>query len=307
MRVFVAGATGVIGRRLVPKLVAAGHEVTGMTRSGEEAAGLRNAGARAVLADALDQAAVDETMLEAAPEAVVHQLTSLPREPDFREQAFAATNRLRTEGTRILVGAARAAGASRLVAQSIAFMYEPTGDWIKREDDPLMRQSPGGVTDAIRELERAVTKAEGLEGIVLRYGFFYGPGTFFASGGAVADQVRKRRYPLVGKGQGMTSFIHVDDAAGATLTAIERGGAGIYNVTDDEPAPARVWLPVYADAIGARKPIRAPRWLARLMAGKEIVEFATTSRGASNEKAKRELGWHPTYPSWRQGFREALG
>jgi nucleoside-diphosphate-sugar epimerase len=305
--VFVAGATGAIGRRLVPQLIAAGHEVTGLTRSEEKAAGLREAGARAVVADALDEAAVHGALRDAAPAAVVHELTSLPHEPDFREQSFAATNRLRTEGTRILIAAARAVGARRFVAQSVAFMYEPDGDWIKREEDPLMEHAPGGVTGAIRELEQAVTEAEGLEGLVLRYGFFYGPGTFFAVDGAVADQVRKRRYPLVGKGQGMTSFVHVDDAAGATLAAIERGGAGIYNVTDDEPAPARVWLPVYADAIGARKPIRAPKWLARLMAGKEIVEFATTSRGASNEKAKRELGWQPAYPSWRQGFREALG
>jgi 2-alkyl-3-oxoalkanoate reductase len=307
MRVFVAGATGVIGRRLVPKLVAAGHEVTGMTRAEDKTAGLREAGARAVVADALDEAAVREAVGEAAPDAVIHQLTSLPHEPDFREEVFVETNRLRSEGTRILISAARAGGARRLVAQSIAFMYEPVGDWVKPEEAPLMADAPGGVTDAVRELERSVTQAEGLQGLVLRYGFFYGPGTFFASDGSVAELVHKRRYPVVGKGEGMTSFIHVDDAAAATVAAIERGEPGIYNVTDDEPAPSRTWLPVYADTIGARKPMRAPKWLARLMAGKVVVDFATTARGASNEKAKRELGWQPAYPSWRQGFREALG
>jgi nucleoside-diphosphate-sugar epimerase len=308
MRVFVAGATGAIGRRLVPMLVAAGHDVTGLTRSEERAAGLRGVGAEAAIGDALDEAAVRAATGRASPEVVVNELTSLPEQPSFRdERQFEATNRLRSEGTRILLRGARAAGARRFVAQSIASMYERAGGWVKTEEDPLDEQAPGGVTDHVRELERAVTGGDGLEGIVLRYGLFYGPGTWYAPGGSVAEMVRRRRFPVVGKGEGMTSFIHVDDAAGATLAAVERGAPGIYNVTDDEPARMRDWLPVYAETLGAPKPRRAPKWLVRLAVGKAAAELATASRGASNEKARRELGWQPSHPSWRAGFREALG
>jgi nucleoside-diphosphate-sugar epimerase len=307
MRVFVAGATGAIGRRLVPRLVAAGHEVTGMTRSEEKAGGLREAGARAVVADALDEDAVHDAMREAAPEAVIHQLTALPDRLEYSDKALAPTNRLRSEGTRVLLAAAQGAGARRLVAQSIAFLYEPTGDRVKREDEPLARDSPGHVTDALRELERQVTHADGLEGLVLRYGYFYGPGTHFAADGGVAEDFRKRRFPVIGRGQAVYSFIHVDDAAEATVAALERGAPGIYNVVDDEPAPLREWAPAYAQALDAGRPLRAPKLLARLVVGKQAAEFATAMRGASNEKAKRELGWQPAYPSWRQGFREALG
>jgi nucleoside-diphosphate-sugar epimerase len=308
VRVFVAGATGAIGRRLVPRLVAAGHEVTGLTRSEQRAAGLREAGANAVIGDALDEAAVRKAMAEASPEVVVHQLTSLPQQPDFRdEKQFEATNRLRREGTRILIEGARAAGARRVVAQSIAFMYEPSGDRVKREEDPLAEETPGGVSDHVRALERAVTQADGIEGLVLRYGAFYGPGTWYAPDGAIAEMVRKRRFPVVGSGDGVTSFVQLDDAANATLVAVERGAPGTYNITDDEPARMGDWVPAYAEAIGAPKPRRVPKWVVRLAAGKGAAEFAAASRGASNEKAKRELGWQPDHPSWRQGFREAFG
>jgi nucleoside-diphosphate-sugar epimerase len=306
MKVFVAGATGAIGRRLVPKLVAAGHEVTGLTRSEEKAAWLREAGARAVVADALDEAAVHDAMGEASAEAVIHQLTALPDRLEYSDKAHAPTNRLRTEGTRILLAGARFAGARRFVAQSIAFLYEPTGERVKREEEPLAEEAPGRVTDAARELERMVTQAGGLEGLVLRYGYFYGPGTHFARDGGVARDFRKRRFPVIGKGHAMYSFIHIDDAADATAAALERGAPGAYNVVDDEPAPMGEWVPAYAEALGAGKPLRAPKLLVRLVAGRRAAEFATAMRGASNEKAKRELGWSPRHASWRQGFRESL-
>jgi 2-alkyl-3-oxoalkanoate reductase len=203
--------------------------------------------------------------------------------------------------------AARAAGARRVIAQSTAFMYEPSGDWVKREDDPLAEETPGGVSDHVRALERAVTQTDGVDGLVLRYGAFYGPGTWYAPDGAIAEMVRKRRFPVVGGGDGLTSFVQIDDAANATLVAIERGVPGVYNVTDDEPARMGDWVPAFAAAIGAPKPRRLPKWVVRLAADKRAAEFAVASRGASNEKAKRELGWRPAYPSWRQGFREALG
>jgi 2-alkyl-3-oxoalkanoate reductase len=311
MRVFVAGATGAIGRPLVPKLLQAGHQVTGMTRSEESAARLRETGAEAVVCDVFDEESVREGMRSAAPEAVVHELTALPDRLDFRDSGtYEGTNRLRTEGTRILQMSARGAGASRFVAQSIAFAYAPTGEPVKDEDAPLMLGVPGHFAEgveALAEMERAVTGAEGLEGLVLRYGFFYGPGTYYAPDGSSAEDVRRRRMPIVGGGEGVFSFIHVDDAADATVAAVERGAPGIYNVTDDDPAPMREWLPVYAEALGAKRPMRVPKLLARLVAGNAAAAFATTMRGASNAKAKSELGWQPRHPSWRQGFRETLG
>jgi nucleoside-diphosphate-sugar epimerase len=311
MRVFVAGATGAIGRPLIPKLVEAGHEVTGMTRSEERAAGLREAGARAVVADVFDEERVTEAVRGAGAEALVHELTALPETIDFRDPTlYEQTNRLRGEGTRILLDAARAAGARRFVAQSIAFAYAPTGDWVKDEDSPLLRGAEGSFGEAVRtlvEMERRVVEADGLQGLVLRYGALYGPGTHFASDGSIAEEVRRRRYPVVGRGHGVFSFIHVDDVAGATVAAVERGGPGVYNVVDDDPAPMREWLPVYAEALGAKKPLRVPVLIARLLAGKQAAGFATTLRGASNAKARSELGWSPHHGSWRQGFSESLG
>jgi 2-alkyl-3-oxoalkanoate reductase len=308
--VVVAGATGAVGRPLVPKLVAAGHEVTGMTRSESKAEDVRRAGARAVVADVFDVDALGAAMEEARPEVIVHELTALPDRIDFRKaDTYAATNRVRTEGTRNLIDAARTAGARRIVCQSIAFAYRMDGEGLKTENDPLLSEAAGAFgsgVSALREMEAMVLGADGLDGLVLRYGFFYGPGTYYAADGTSTDDVRRRRMPIVGRGSGVFSFIHVDDAADATVAAVERGAPGVYNVTDDEPAPMREWVPVFAEAAGAKPPRRVPVWLARFVAGKDVSNFAVELRGASNEKAKRELGWEPAHPSWRSGFGEAL-
>ena len=309
MRVFVAGASGAIGRRLLPQLIAAGHDVTGTTRSEAAAEAIRAAGAQAAICDALDAQALHAAVTGAAPEVVVHQLTALPHRFDPRDkEIYASTNRLRSEGTRTLLDAARAAGARRMICQSIASAYAPGSvAEVKDEDAPLALGAPAPFGDGVRaieEMERAVVGAEGLEGVVLRYGWFYGPGTYYADDGSMAEDVRRRRFPVIGKGTGLFSFVHVDDAAGATVAAVERGAPGIYNVVDDDPAPQREWLPAYAEAIGAKKPLRVPVWVARLVVGK-LASVASVQPGASNAKAKRELGWEPRWPSWRQGFREA--
>ena len=310
MRVFVAGASGAVGRPLVRQLVAAGHAVTGMTRRGDAAAELRADGAEAVVLDVFDQTALESAFETARPEAVVHQLTSLPAVFDFKDpNLYTATNRVRTEGTRNLIAAARAAGAARFVAQSIAFVYQPVGGWVKDEDAATLHDAPepfGEALEAVYDLEQQVLDADGMDGLVLRYGFFYGPGTAYAADGHWASEVRKRRFPVIGRGDGMTSFIHVDDAASATVAAVEGGAPGIYNVADDEPAPGRDWIPEYAKAAGARRPFRVPKFIARLVAGPVATGMMTTVRGASNAKAKRELDWEPRYPSWRQGFRESM-
>jgi nucleoside-diphosphate-sugar epimerase len=311
MRVFVAGASGAVGRPLVPKLVAAGHEVTGMTRSESKTEDVRRAGARAVVADVFDVDALGAAMEEARPEVIVHELTALPDRIDFRKaDTYAATNRVRTEGTGNLIEAARAAGARRLVCQSIAFAYRMDGEGLKTETDPLLSEAAGAFgsgVSALREMEAMVLGSDGLDGLVLRYGFFYGPGTYYAADGTSTDDVRRRRMPIVGKNSGVFSFIHVDDAADATVAAVERGAPGIYNVTDDEPAPMTEWVPVFAQAAGAKPPRRVPVWLARFVAGKDVSNFAVELRGASNQKAKRELGWEPAHSSWRTGFAESLG
>jgi 2-alkyl-3-oxoalkanoate reductase len=310
VRVFVAGATGVVGRPLVTKLVTAGHEVTGMTRSESKTEDVRRAGARAVVADVFDVHALGAAMEEARPEVIVHELTALPDRIDFRKaDTYAATNRVRTEGTRNLIDAARTAGARRIVCQSIAFAYRMDGEGLKTENDPLLSEAAGAFgsgVSALREMESMVLGADGLDGLVLRYGFFYGPGTYYAVDGTSTDDVRRRRMPIVGRGSGVFSFIHVDDAADATVAAVERGAPGVYNVTDDEPAPMRDWVPVFAEAAGAKPPRRVPVWLARFVAGKDVSNFAVELRGASNEKAKRELGWEPVHTSWRSGFAESL-
>jgi nucleoside-diphosphate-sugar epimerase len=309
MRVFVAGASGAIGRPLVRQLVAAGHEVTGMTRREQRAEEIRAAGAEAVVCDVFEAAALERAVVAARPEAVVHALTALPQRYDPKSDYLAATNRIRTEGTRNLIAAAGAAGARRLVAESIAFAYRPQGGWVKDEQEPLFTDAPGGfgvAFSAVAELERQVLDAAGIEGVALRYGWLYGPGTYYDRGGQQADEVTKRRFPIVGKGTGTFSFIHVDDAAAATVAALDRGAAGVYNVVDDEPAPSHQWLPAYAAALGAKPPRRVPVWLARLVAGKDIAAAAVAMRGASNAKAKRELGWEPAHPSWRQGFQDSL-
>jgi nucleoside-diphosphate-sugar epimerase len=240
---------------------------------------------------------------------VIHQLTALPDRFDFRDKdLYTATNRLRGEGTRILLDAAVAAGARRMVAQSIAFIYAPRGGWVKNEDDPTLDPGATGFAEAVETtlgMEQSVTGSSDLEGLVLRYGFFYGPDTAYGEAGYTVEDVRRRRFPVVGAGTGTFSFIHVDDAADATVAAVERGAPGVYNVTDDEPAAMKEWLPVFAEAFGAKKPLRVPVWIARLAAGKTAADFATSLRGASNEKAKRELGWQPRWASWREGFRDA--
>lgn len=310
MRVFVAGASGAIGRPLLRLLVAAGHEVTGMTRRPASGDAIRALGATPAVCDVFDVAALAEVVAAAQPEVVVHELTALPAKLDITEKGvYEANNRIRVEGTRNLVAATREAGARRLVAQSVSFIYEPVGGWVREEQDPPMRGAPGefgGSVTATLDLERQVLES-GLEGLVLRYGFFYGPRTQYAADGHQAAEVRRRRFPIVGRGDGVFSFVHIDDAAAATVAACERGAPGIYNVCDDDPAPIREWLPAYAIAIGAKPPLRVPKLLARLVAGEGAVAFATTLRGASNEKAKRELGWRPGHPSWREGFFAALG
>ena len=314
MKVFVAGATGALGSKLVPRLVAGGHEVVGMTRSERKAGMIRQMGATPAIADGLDAEAVGRAVGEAEPEVIVHELTALSGSLDLRkfEQSFALTNRLRTEGTDHLLAAARAVGAKRFIAQSYAaWTYERTGGPVKTEDDPL-DPDPVPATrttlDAIRYLEAAVTGAEWVDGLVLRYGGFYGPGTSMSLNpdGEHVEMIRKRKFPLVGESSGVWSLIQIDDAAAATVAAVEGGAPGIYNVVDDEPAVAADWLPGLAEAVGAKRPIRVPRWLARIMAGEAAVTMMTESRGASNAKAKRELAWTPTYPTWRDGFAHGL-
>jgi 2-alkyl-3-oxoalkanoate reductase len=310
VRVFVAGASGVIGGPLLAQLIAAGHEVTGTTRREERAAEIRAAGADAAVLDVFDAAELDAAVRQAAPEVVINQLTSLPRRYDPRKASFyEATDRVRSEGGRNLLAAARAAEARRFLTQSICFLYAPEGDWVKDEEARTFDDAPGHFRRAVEALtghEREALEAEGIESLVLRYGQFYGPGTYFASDGHLGEEVRKRRFPIVGAGTGVFSFIAVEDAAGATVAALQSGAAGIYNVCDDEPAPLHEWLPIYAEALGAKPPRRVPAWLAALVAGRAVAQQAIELRGASNAKAKRELGWEPRYPSWRQGFREAL-
>ncbi len=311
MRVFVAGASGAIGRPAVRQLVAAGHEVTGMTRREERLEEIRAAGATPVRCDVFSPDEVDKALRQAAPEVVVHLLTALPPRIDYRakEDPLAPTNRVRTEGTRNLIAAARAAGARRILAESVAFFYVPEGDWVKDEEAPLNLAAPGyfgAAAAALADLERQVVEAQGLEGVVLRFGWLYGPGTFFDREGSQTEDALKRRLPIVGQGDGTFSFVHVEDAASAVVAAVERGAPGAYNVTDDEPAPMREWVPVFCSAVDAKKPFRVPAWLARLLAGRAAVASATQLRGASNAKAKRELGWQPLYPSWRQGFADPV-
>jgi 2-alkyl-3-oxoalkanoate reductase len=305
MRVFVAGATGAIGTRLVAQLIEHGHEVIGTYRSPGNAERVRALGADPVALDLLDPRAVRQAVLEARPEAIVHQATALAgvRFGRSLDRSFGPTNRLRTEGTDALLAAARDAGVHRFVAQSFAsYRYAREGGPVKTEDDPLDPDPPAMAREtnaAMRHLDEAVTTAGG---IALRYGGFYG-----AANDGLVQPVRKRQFPVIGEGGGISSFIHLDDAAAATVLALDHSGAGLYNIVDDEPAPMSEWLPALAAALGAKPPRRVPMWLARLIAGQGMVMMASESRGASNAKAKRELGWTLRYPSWRQGFAAAYG
>lgn len=315
MRIFLAGATGAIGRQLLPRLAERGHEVYGMTRSESKRQLVQDLGGRPVVADALDPEAVAQAVAEAEPEVIAHELTAIPQTIDMRrfDRSFEQTNLLRTKGTDHLLAAGRAVGARRFVAQSnAAVTYARVGGLVKSEDDPLDPEPPKQarpVMEAVRYLEKAVMGATWTEGVVLRYGSFYGPGTNFSRGpeGTMMEAIRKGQLPLVGDAGGVWSFIHIDDAAEATVRAIEGHGRGIYNVVDDEPAPVAEWLPKAAEAADAKAPRRVPRWLARLLAGEFATTMLTESRGASNAKAKRELGWSPRYASWREGFASGLG
>jgi nucleoside-diphosphate-sugar epimerase len=305
VRVFVAGGTGVVGRRLVPQLVAGGHQVTATTTSTAKLGLLERFGADAVVMDGLDAMSVGEAVAKARPDVIVHQMTAIAGKPDMKhmDRWFASTNRLRTEGADHLLAAAEATGVSHFVAQSYAgWNGIRTGGWVKTEEDPLDMHTgtvaqPG--MEAIRHVEDVVTKAGGA---ALRYGWLYGPGATEE----LVEIVRKRQFPVVGGGTGYCSWVHLDDAASATVLAVEQKASGVFNIVDDEPAPAGEWLPHLAASAGAKPPMRVPRWLARMLAGEVAVAMMTEGRGFSNAKAKRELGWRLRYPSWRQGFKEGL-
>jgi nucleoside-diphosphate-sugar epimerase len=305
MKVLVAGATGAMGKQLLPRLVAAGHEVVGITRTEAKLGLIRELGGTGVVADVLDPDAVAQVVAKAAPEVIIHEVTALNRQFDTRhfDETFAETNRLRTEGTDHLLAAAETTGVPHFVAQGYAnWNGIRRGGWVKTEEDPLDPEegtTTHPVMEALRHVEDVVVKAGGA---VLRYGGLYGPG-------ATDDQVeliRKRQFPLVGRGTGYASWVHLDDAASATVLAVEQNARGVFNIVDDEPAPASEWLPYLAACAGAKRPMRVPKWLARMLAGEAAVTMMTEGRGFSNAKAKRELGWQLRYPSWRQGFKEAL-
>jgi nucleoside-diphosphate-sugar epimerase len=306
MRVFVAGATGAIGRALLPALAAAGHEPIAMTRSPEKADALRAHGIETYVCDVYDAQKLARTLVEARAEQVVHLLTDLPEDINMRrfERETASTGRLRSEGTRNLIAAAQAAGVRGIVAESIAFMFAPTGGPIKDEDAPLATATLPFAAEPVADLERQVLA---VGGIVLRYGWLYGPGTGFRHDGSWAANLRRRRLPIVGAGSGVFSFVHVEDAASATVAALTHSAPATYNVVDDDPAALNEWVPVYARAVGAPRPWRAPVWVGRLAAGRMAVEMMQELRGASNARIRRELGWQPRYASWREGFEQALG
>jgi nucleoside-diphosphate-sugar epimerase len=313
MRVFVAGSTGAVGKNLVPLLLESAHEVVALVRTPQKGQEVEALGAKAVVADALDKDALTAAIRRAEPDVIIHQLTALTGVANFKklDEEFALTNRLRTEATETMLTAARLVRARRFIAQSFCgWPFAREGGPIKTAEDPLDPIPPSSFRKtlaAIRYLEEAVRRATDLEALALRYGFFYGPGTSIAKDGAVVELVCKRRIPIVGDGAGIWSFIHIQDAARATVAAIARGAPGIYNVVDDEPAPVSTWLPFLAGVLGAKPPRKAPVWLAKLVIGDGGVSMMTQIRGASNAKAKREFRWEPIYPSWRRGFVEGLG
>lgn len=310
MRVFVAGASGAIGRPLVDRLVAEGHSVVGTTRDEARARTLRAQGAEAAVLDAFDATALRAAVLAAEPEVVVHQLTALPAQADPKLMAagLALTNRLRRETVPTLLAAGTEAGARRALVQSIAFVTRPDGSPVHDEDAPLYLDAPEQFRDniaAVRDLEATTVGASGIEGLVLRYGFYYGPNTWYAKDGTMGDLLRKRRYPIIGGGEGHMSFVHLDDAVAATVRALDRGAPGIYNITDDTPAASREWLPETARLLGAKPPRKAPAWLARRLAGDALVYYSTTLPGNANGRARAAFDWSPR--PWRDGFAEVFG
>ena len=308
MKIFVAGATGAIGKRLVPLLVTGGHQVVGSTRTAGKTDALRSQGAEPVVVDGLNKDAVMQAVTSSRPDVIVHQMTALASMRSLKnfDEEFTITNRLRTEGTEHLVAAAQAAGTRKIVVQSYAgWPIAPEGGRIKTEDDPFDPSPAKTMTKslaAIRKLESSTINASGVAGTVLRYGSLYGPGTSTFPGGEIVEAVRSRKLPVIGGGAGIWSFIHVDDAAGATRLAIEKDAPGIYNIVDDEPAEVSIWLPELAKTIGAKPPRHIPAWLGRLVIGEAGLSMMTRSRGASNAKAKRVFGWIPVHASWREGF-----
>ncbi len=313
MKVFVAGSTGAIGRVLVPQLVEKGHEVVALVRDDRKAEALLPGGATVAVADALNKEALTATIRKAEPEVIIHQLTSLPHAVNLKklDDELSLTNRFRTEVTDTLLAAARLVGARRFIAQSfIGWPFAREGGPVKTEEGPLDSNPPPNFAKtlaAIRYLEDTVRKTVDLQALALRYGFFYGPGTGIAEDGLVIKLIRNRMMPIIGNGAGIWSFIHIHDAARATVAAVSNGSSGIYNIVDDDPAPVSLWLPTLADAIGAKQPYRVPVWLGKLAIGEGGVSMMTQIRGGSNAKAKRELGWEPTYQTWRRGFVEGLG
>ena len=312
MRIFLAGATGAIGKRLLPMLVAAGHQVTGTTRTLGKSGSIRSAGAQAEVVDALNKRSVIDAVERTQPEVIIHELTAIPTGLNLKrfDEDFALTNMLRTEGTDHLLAAARQVGCRRFIAQSFApLAYERNGSWVKNEEDArLSTPEPEArkTLEAIFHLESAVSGQTAMQGFILRYGWFYGPGTSLGGKGGQLGEIRKRRIPIVGKGSGHWSFVHISDAAAATLAAVTASSPGVYNICDDEPAPVSTWLPYLAEAIGAKPPRHIPKWLGRLAIGDYGVALMNEIRGASNEKAKTLLRWKPRWPSWQQGFREGL-
>lgn len=308
----MAGAAGVMGRSVVPLLTRAGHDVVGTTRRATRCNVIEGLGARAVVCDAFDASGLRAAVVDARPDVIIHELTSIPAVLNPRRivRDFAENDRLRSEGTRNLMAAAVAAGVPRVIAQSVSFAYAPEGGAVKDEDERLWLDAPGParrLVRAVADLEDSVTSTPGVAGVVLRYGYFYGPGTAYAADGSLAHEVKRRRLPVIGRGTGVFSFIHIDDGAAATALALDRGDAGIYNVTDDDPVPASEWLPYYAEVIGAKRPFRVPAFLGRLGGGAYSVYLMTRQRGASNARAKKAFGWEPRYASWREGFRASLG
>ena len=312
MKIFVAGASGALGQQLIPMLTDRGHQVVGMTRTPAKTALVRELGAEPVLADGLDPTAIGAAVRAAEPEVVVHQMTALGT-IDMRhvDRSFATTNKLRTVGTDLLLAAAREVGARRFVAQSFAgWPYARIGGRVKAEQDPLDPNPPDGYREtlnAIKYVEATVTGSAAPEGVVLRYGGFYGPNTSVSADGEIVQAVRKRRFPVIGGGGGVWSFVHIQDAASATVAAVERAEPGLYNIVDDDPAAVSEWLPVLAEAAGAKPPMRVPAWIGRLAAGAAAATMMTEGRGASNAKARKELDWMLRYPSWREGFRGLFG